>query len=517
MEQNNNVIPINQEETQPAAVTLLERKEEPLLLQQVRLKFSIFGSISLIFGGFFAFCFYQAGIGINVMIFTAIMITLLSIIMNKLSLPIKKATKAYYAGAILLGISTALTASDILQVLNLIGILLLLDLSLLHQFHDDSRWDFTKVLAKVFGLVFLSMVTIGMPFVDGIRFIKKNKLFKNEKVMNILIGVVISVPILWIILALLSGADLLFGEIMKGVNQFLFSQDIVAVVFMILFGFIACYCILCGAAANSGREEERTRKKADSSIAITALSLICIVYAFFCGIQLVYLFANEFFVLPAGFTFAEYARRGFFELLTVTIINISLILLCSAFFKESKLLRLVLTFMTACTYIMIISATYRMILYISAYHLTFLRLFVLLALFIDSLVLAGVIVSEYRKKFPLFGYCVAVITVCYLIFSFAKPDYYIASYLIDQKVLLEEEDMIFLTQELSLDATPVVLPLLREDNRWDETNLQPGMSYDDYEYAYYEDVIITKNHMGIRDFNYSNHIAAQSVKEYPRQ
>jgi hypothetical protein len=328
---------------------------------------------------------------------------------------------------------------------------------------------------------------------------------------------------LWIVITLLASADLLFGEMTEGIYEFFFSSDVIAVVIMVLFGTLSCYCILCGSAAKSGTDHEKVRKKASSSIAITAMTLISLVYLLFCGIQLIYLFANGLFVLPSGFTFAEYARRGFFELLAVTIINIVLMLICSSLFEESKILRLILTFMTVCTYIMIGSATYRMLLYIGAYHLTFLRLFVLLALLIDAFVLAGVIAYQYHRKFPLFPYCVAVVTVCYLIFAFAKPDYLIASYMLEHQDELDAEDAAFLTQTLSLDAVPLVLPVLADDKRWSGASPQdlykygeePWGSYEYYITNYYERLKDARINSDFRDFNYSNTIAANYAKEYP--
>lgn len=79
-----------------------------------------------------------------------------------------------------------------------------------------------------------------------------------------------------------------------------------------MFGFLACYCILCGFASKVGLQEKKALGKADASIAITFMTLLTLVYAVFCVIQVVYLFANGLLVLPDGFTFAEYARRGFF-------------------------------------------------------------------------------------------------------------------------------------------------------------------------------------------------------------
>lgn len=520
MEQLNNVLPESQE-VKPADVNYVRKADSPLL-NKVRQNFGIFGGISLAFGVLYALLFYKAGFGLNVTLFTTVMIILLTVMMNKLSIPMKKDTYFYYAGAFLLGVSSMLTASAELHFLNTIGTLFLLDLSILHQFHEDINWNFSKHFGKFISLPFRSIAAIGKPFMDSYYFLKNTKLIKNNRTKNIIIGVAVSLPFLWIVILLLSNADLLFQKITKSAFRFIFSPNIISVFLMIIFGFLVCYSIICGAASDSGRTEvEKSGKKADSAIAVTAMTLLCLVYALFCGIQFMYLFSNGLFTLPEGFTYAEYARRGFFELMVVTFINIILMLLCTTFFEENKALRIILIIMTACTYIMIASATYRMFLYIRAYHLTFLRLFVLLSLLIDVFVLAGIIVNIYKKSFPLFRYCVAVVSVCYIAFSFARPDYLIASYQISHDETIDGEDIVFFIRELSMDAAPVVLPLIDDyEPKSISVNRENQYTYysldmiENYISSYYDDINATEKDKDIRSFNYSYYKAIQYKNKY---
>ena len=537
MEQLNNILTeeeLNaalQEKTQIVAVPTHSRMDSPLL-NKLRQKFEITGTVSIIFGGLFTLGFYKAGIGMNVLFFTAVMVILLSFVMKQFTIPLKSGTYLYYGGAVLAGLSTALTANESLQFMNLILILCLLNLSLLHQLHNTEGWDFLKSLGKMFGMLFLGIASIGFPIVDGLNFLKKTRLFRSDKSRNILVGLLISVPVLWIIIVLLSQADMIFGDMTQGLVEHIFSTEIIAIGFMTLFGFFSCYCILCGSAAQMGYVD-KPRRKGAASTAITVLLLITIIYLFFCGLQILYLFSNGLFTLPEGYTFAEYARRGFFELLAVAVINVTLMLIVTSYFEENRFLRILLTVVTICTYILIGSATYRMLLYIGAYHLTFLRLFVLLALLILSFVLAGVIISIYHKRFPLFRYSVAVITVFYLLFSFAKPDYFIASYLEEQNETLSAEDADYLTYELSLDAAPVVLPLLSDINRWTEAAKQGTeamiisneyeigfmgdlQALDHYITGYYDKIDSEIANRDIRDYNRSVATAIDMAVKYPK-
>lgn len=505
-----------------------QRVESPLLLQ-MRQKFGLYGGISLTFGGAFALLFYKAWIGINVFLYSIIIITLLTIIMKKLTSTLKMGTVFYFAGVLLLGVSSFFTSSDILLCFNMIGILLLLDLSLLHQFYTVSSWEFVNHFGRMIGMVFVSIACIWMPFSDSINYFKKVRVLKNDLFRNIMIGIIISLPILFITVALLSNADLLFGSVTKGIFSSILSADIFWIIFMALFGMIACYCIICASLTRVGMEDKKSFIKADASIAATVMTLLCIVYACFCVLQGLYLFTGGFFTLPEKYTFAEYARRGFFELMWVTGINISLMILCRSFFKESKYLSVLVVFMTVCTYIMIASAAYRMILYISVYHLTFLRLFVLLTLFIELFVLAGVIISQYHKNFPLFTYSVVVVSVCYIAFSIGKPDVWIASYFLNHEKTLNLGDLYFLSSELSLDAAGIILPVIGDEQRWDNQKVNSGQpdyeidkygielydSYRDLVNEYYYRIDLANQDIDMREFNYSNYKAKQKAIDYP--
>lgn len=536
MEQLNNAPSSIEEGNKEAAASLQNSMESPLL-NQVRQKFEVTALISLTFGLLYTFSFYKAAFGMNAFFFTGVMVILLMIVMKIFAIPMKRSTFLYYGASLLLGLSSALTLNYDIQALNTIGTILLLNLSILHQLHEDGKWEFAKHFGRMLGMLFYGIASVAYPFIDGVRYMKRTRAFKYDRVRNVFLGVLISIPILCLIIALLAGADMVFSDMTSRVFEQFDPAEIFTITFMILFGFFSCYCILCGAAAQTGKKGITTYKKGSAVTAETVMLLICVVYAVFCGFQIVYLFTGGFFALPEGITYSEYARGGFFQLLAVTIINVLLMVLCTTFFEESKLLRILLVLMTACTYIMIFSATYRMLLYVEAYQLTFLRLFVLLALLIIAFVLAGVILSVYKKSFPLFRYSVAVITICYLGFSLAKPDYWIAAYFLQQKEVMEVEDASFLTQELSLDAAPVVIPMLQDVSKWGDVSNTKLSKYEDlfaselevdphvlqgdwsmldyYRITYYQKIQREDQHRGLKDYNVSITKALKYMKRYP--
>lgn len=487
-----------QSDDREITVNVLDENRSPLL-HKLRGNYGFFGKASLIFGMIATLLFYQASIGLNSLLFTIITVIILIFVAKKLDRSITKITAFCLLGAILLSLSNVLTSSWSLQFLNSIGILLLLETSLIRLFSSRKSTGLLEDIIKLLALPLKAISSIGMFFVDGNRFVINKKLIKNENFRNIILGCIISIPLLIVIIALLSSADLLFGKIAKSMFEWILIPDFYTIIVMIIIGTIFCYSLLCGATKESTTTAQWTTK-ANSTIGITISTLLLVLYILFCGIQVIYLFAGGLSRLPVDFTYAEYARRGFFELLTVTCFNIILILICVNVFKENRGLRGVLTAITACTFIMIASAAYRMLLYIDVYYLTFLRLFVLLFLFIDTLLLAGVIISLYNKEFPLFGYSVVVITVCYLTFSFSKPDYHIAQYYVTHTEDIKKEDLSYMTKGLSYDAAPIVVPLLDKQYDYDIQAIKS---------KYYKRIIDEAYDRDIRDYNYSNDKASK--------
>ncbi|MDE6184748.1 MAG: DUF4173 domain-containing protein, partial [Lachnospiraceae bacterium] len=237
------------------------------------------------------------------------------------------------------------------------------------------------------------------------------------------------------------------------------------ITFLFLFIFFASYCITTRIPIHDLKEEVADKRTAEPVTGITFTALISLVYLVFCYIQVVYLFGG-FGTLPEGYTYASYAREGFFQLVFVCFINLALILICMRRFRENRILKGILTFISICTYIMIASSAYRMILYIQTYYLTFLRLFVLWMLLVLSMLMAGALVMIYRGSFPLTRYYVITITILYLAFSFSRPDYWIAKYNLSHIYLPEETtteyqyrygyDDFYYLMHLSDDAAPVI-------------------------------------------------------------
>lgn len=121
-------------------------------------------------------------------------------------------------------------------------------------------------------------------------------------------------------------------------------------------------------------------------------------------------------------TYSQYAHQGFWQLLFVSIINFLAVLVCMQVFGENKILEILLCVISVCTCVMILSAAYRMLLYVEEYDLTFLRVLVLWFLAVLMLIFFGVIHSIFHRKFMLFRYIMLIVSVMYIGFSFSHAD-----------------------------------------------------------------------------------------------
>ena len=63
-----------------------------------------------------------------------------------------------------------------------------------------------------------------------------------------------------------------------------------------------------------------------------------------------------------------------------------------------------------------------MVLYVQQYQLTFLRILVLWFLAMLFVLMAGVVILIFNHDFPLFRFCLAVVSSFYLVFAWARPD-----------------------------------------------------------------------------------------------
>lgn len=519
--------------------------------EQIKNHFSFFAPACALYALFYTFCLYKNASGITYPFFVAGTLCFFFLSMKKLGVPYKKDSLFYVISIILLGISNCCTTSTPLLRMNKLGIFLLSFILILHTVYQDSDWSFPKYIAAILRTIGSSFACLFSPFSDLISFFDAKKQEKSDKknyLFYVLLGFAISIPILAVIIMLLSTADVVFGNIMKNIFSFDISfTDIIRTGFLTVFVFFASYSLISALCKKNIQEEVNEKKVLEPIIAIIVTGLLSVVYLMFSMVQILYLFIGNM-SLPEGYTYSSYARQGFFQLLTVCIINLILVLICLSFFKDNIILKIILTVISGCTFIMILSSVLRMLMYIKGYNLTFLRIFVLWALAVIFFLMIGVTIYIHFQRFPLFFYSVVITTIFYIGLSFAHPDYWIARCNLEPSLIHYPEvnsKGFYLYHNLSADAAPAILDASKNPDllidiqtmkelaeldykylyveyssskyREVENHVKEVMrdSYDSdywvYVYDYYQDIYQQSRQMNIRNFNFSLFLAKKSA------
>jgi len=436
----------------------------PYILAKTR----IIAGISLVLGILFDYFFYDKIPGISFPLYVILIIAGLFIITK---LDKKKINKEVFSLLVLLvffGTMVFVRSSGLLTFLNIITSLILL--LIINQISFGSRIknfafkDYVKIFFLPFKFVPSSIQTLSNLFLQQ-EIKKERKIFPQ-----IVQGILMAVPVLFIFLLLFSSADLIFQKVVSNI----FNIDNTLEVFLRFILILIVAVIFVGAYTYSFRDKAiqitkqqnskyYTIGKIENSILLGSVNLLFFVFIL---IQFTYLFGGESNISAQGFTYAEYARRGFFELIAVASISLFLLLIIEKYITNDKTEHLVSfkilsTFLVIQLIIIMASAFIRLSLYEEAYGFTVLRLyshaFIILLALIFCLLLYKIHKDGQENTFTLRAFSAIILFV--VVMNFLNPDAFIARRNIERFETTGKIDISYLSN-LSDDAMPVIGNLL---------------------------------------------------------
>jgi hypothetical protein len=296
----------------------------------------------------------------------------------------------------------------------------------------------------------------------------QNPLFQDWR--KILLGALLALPVLVALTALLMSADRVFIQLGRDFLDSLTRFDRDSLMFLITL--VAAWVYFCGYIGQSRKlavipaSRPIKRHQADVLISATFLVLVNLLFLVFSLVQVAYLFSGGFMTLPPGIIYSQYAREGFFQLLAVTVINFSLILIFLIWLengRENRLLRSLLLCLCLFTSVLIASSFYRMFMYTDAYGYTALRLKVLTFLVLEVfwvLIAAGHLL---QARIPLGRKFLVAGCIFYLIANITGSDYFAARLNV---TLLEAGRLEYIdarADAMGIDGVHLIRPLLEDD------------------------------------------------------
>lgn len=489
---------------------------EHQLVKNMKDHFMLFGGISVIYGVLSVLCLYKNLMGVTAPLFVLVTIVVVMKFMKLSAMAVKRRTMIYFAGMLVLGGICFYTANYLLVLFAWFGTFVIFISAMLYQFYEEDL-EFPDYVCRFAVLCGTTVMSVSDPFRHMTEYLEKKNDTKRKNVLAVIYGAAAALIFLAVVFPLLVQSDEIFGRFFVKLLENFKIGNIAAVLTIFIIFTLASYAFffaLCRKNLGSVQMIKNTEVNAISGITFTAV--LAVVYAVYCSVQFLYLVLQYGDGLPEGMTYSQYAHSGFWQLVVVAGINVVTVLICKAIFKEHKILKITLSIVSFCTFMMIISAAYKMILYVKEYQLTFLRFLVLCFLVMLSVIMCGIIVSIYYAKMKLFRFMAVTAFFSYLLFAFSKPDYQIAAYNVKHAEYLTSSDLRYL-MSLSPDAAPAIAGIdpdeIRVNNNTDAYMYEQTDAEEMME-NYFKDITLLTENTTLRKFNLSRYQARKTAFSY---
>jgi hypothetical protein len=231
----------------------------------------------------------------------------------------------------------------------------------------------------------------------------------------ILRGVLIALPIVIGFAALLSSADLVFAQRLNDFIKLFRLEKLPECIFRVVYILIGAYAlagIILHAAQKSSDEKLADEKQLVPQFlgfteAAVVLGAVVLLFAIFVGIQFRYFFGGQTNIGVQGYTYSEYARRGFSELVAVAFFSLLLFLGLSAIVRRTNQAQRrafsgLGIGMVVLVSVILVSAFQRLLLYEAAYGFSRLRMYTHIFMIWLGVLLAVVVVLELLRRERLF-------------------------------------------------------------------------------------------------------------------
>lgn len=320
----------------------------------------------------------------------------------------------------------------------------------------------------------------------------------NKKAIGkVLIGLLCAVPVLVVVVPLLRSSD----EAFRGMMDRMF-ENTGKTAFQTAFGvLLAIFAISYGFCLKTGRTAEEKESKfagVENVYIVSFLSAISLCYLLYLFSQFAYFFSAFKGFLPDGeITYAQYARKGFFEMCAIAVINLALVFIAMLLAKKQEgkvchTIKLLATFIGVFTLVIIATAISKMVLYINEYGMTVLRLTTSAFMVFLTVVFISVILRIYIRKINIVKTALLTAGCVVLVLGTANVNrvcawYNYDSYMNGRLKTVDVDAMYFLGDE----GIPYIVKLASSEDK-SVASAAKGCLKTAYLYHYFEDVKVAE-------------------------
>ena len=303
----------------------------------------------------------------------------------------------------------------------------------------------------------------------------------NRRIKGFLLGVMLCVPLLAIVVLLLSDADSVFGGYFQNMISAVQTTD-GAIVLWAAVRFVAGTLMLCSLCCFMGltpapEEKPAVPTRTHAAMPATVLAALAAVYLLFAYVQFRYLFFAA--GVPAQ-GYAQYARSGFFQLVAVAFLTLMVVLPCVCRWPGSRAVRGLAGLVTLLTLVILVSAAWRMALYVQAFGLTILRVVTLWGMLALAIALIAALAKALLPRLKIAAPVLIIVAASWVLLNYANINARIAEYNVRAWEAQPESvrlDVTYLSYSLYPASAPVLeelykdhpeleLPIPREQPGW---------------------------------------------------
>lgn len=416
--------------------------------------------------------FFGHSLGISVILFMVPLIAFIYYFLSKnnkiknwhgllLSVPI-----------IILSLHYLLFNNNTFNVLNYIVILFLL--LLMYVLTVKPTYNFKEILFDFAKFVYKPFIYIGEFYKEHLKkFFRGIKISDNGK--RLIKTLLIILPIVIVVLLLLSNADPNFKNLFKIVIDFItdilkfeFIDKLLGKIFMFIVMIFVIGTSTMYLVKDYGKESYKVKERKNKDIYTikVLVTVLNIIYIIFDIIQIKSLFIHS---SSSYINYASYARSGFFELMVVSLINMTIILISKNYKtdkKNTKYMNIMNILMLFLTLVIIVSSFIRMHLYEVAYGYTVLRLLVDVVLITEVLLMIPTVMYIINSEFNISKAFLIIIICVYCCVNYINIDCFIANKNINRYNNGSKLDIEYL-ETYTTDNIPILINLYNstDDNK----------------------------------------------------
>ena len=423
-----------------------------------------------------------------------------------------------------------LRADTTIQVLNLLAVLLLTTLLFYFSIKQQALdlTPFSNLLRIVTSTWQKSLLFSPLSELKEsiIWFVKNVNGETSSRTNAIIRGVLITIPVIVMFVMLMSVADRIFSDSLNQFFESIFPNGIKLTETILTF-LVLTWVVLGIYAASPDVSIENDDELDDQNelqkskellgrfgiIEATILLSSCVVlFGFFVVIQFRYLFSGN--VDLVGMSYSQYARRGFFELVTIAVLVLFVITILRRLTRyqrkssHERLFQALATLLVLLTLIVLGSAWRRMGLYEHEFGFTHLRLYVQVFMVWLSVLLVIFVVDLFHVRKNIFSFGILLCAIgCLATLNILNTDQFIAERNVDRYLDGEELDICYLGR-FSVDALPAMQKLHDRLEAYDEPISNTWRWFDQQYWS------VIRSQESIWNFNLSRHWAYEYMNSF---